>query len=176
MRVIDLLVRRAVPAIALVWVLALPAFAQFRAQFIAQPEAEAAEVEDVAVELVAQPAFVFADENFDQWLYQDLQNSAGARGRLDSQLQMRLDDLVASCGLSDAQRQKLHLAGRGDIKRFFDRIDELRRRFQTMKTDQNRIGEIMQAMQPLQMQLRSGIFDEASLFAKALRSTLTSDQ
>jgi hypothetical protein len=166
--------KRLVPALALLPVLAFPAFGQFRVRAVAEAVDDL--IEDAAVDVLAQPAFVFPDENFDQWLYQDLQNSAGARGRLNDQLHTRLDVVVASCGLSDAQRQKLDLAGRGDIKRFFDRVEELRRRFQAVKTDQNRIGEIMQAMQPLQMQLRSGIFDETSLFAKALRSTLTSDQ
>jgi hypothetical protein len=164
---------RIVPAFALLAALGMPAAAQLRA--VKQVIAEEA-VEDLVEEVVAQPVFMFADENFDQWLYQDMQNAAGARGRLDAQLAMRLDDVVASCGLDDVQREKLHLAGRGDIKRIFDRIEQLRRQFQSVKTDQNRIGEIMQAMQPIQLMLRTGTFGETSLFAKALRSTLSSEQ
>jgi hypothetical protein len=167
------LIGRIVAAFALLAALALPGAAQPRAvkQVLADDNAE-----DAADEVVGQPVFMFADENFDQWLYQDMQNAAGARGRLDAQLTMRLDDVVASCGLNDAQREKLHLAGRGDIKRIFDRIEQLRRQFQTVKTDQNRIGEIMQAMQPIQVTLRTGTFGDTSLFAKALRNTLTTEQ
>jgi hypothetical protein len=167
------LIHRIVSAFALLAALAMPAAAQVRAVRAAIADDAA---EDLVEDAVAQPVFVFADENFDQWLYQDMQNAAGARGRLDAQLAMRLDDVVASCGLDDAQRQKLHLAGRGDIKRIFDRIEQLRRQFQTVKTDQNRIGEIMQAMQPIQITLRTGTFGDTSLFAKALRNTLSSEQ
>jgi hypothetical protein len=166
---------RIVPALALAAVCVSPAFAQVRRARIAEP-VEAADEAEVVDEVVAQPVFEWGDANFEQWMYQDLQNAAGARARLDSQLTMRLDELAVSCELTETQRQKLQLAGRGDIKRFFDRVEELRRKFQTVRTDQNRIGEIVQAMQPLQMTLRAGVFTESSLFAKALRTTLTSEQ
>jgi hypothetical protein len=168
-----------IPAAALLAALPWPAGAQVRAMrkaVAAQPRLVDVDVEEEADVAVQQPVFVFADENFDQWLYQDMQNSAGARSRLDAQLLMRLDDLAQSCELTESQRQKLQLAGRGDIHRLFDRIEELRRKFQTVKSDQNRIGEILQAMQPLQLTMRTGMFGESSLFAKALRSTLTTEQ
>jgi hypothetical protein len=170
---------RIVPGLALVAACVAPAFAQKRARFVeVQVEQAVQQAEDVDVvdEVVAQPVFEWGDANFEQWMYQDLQNAAGARARLDSQLTMRLDELTVSCELTEAQRQKLQLAGRGDIKRFFDRVEELRRKFQTVRTDQNRIGEIVQAMQPLQMTLRAGVFNENSLFAKAVRTTLSSEQ
>jgi len=168
--------RRIVPAFTLLAVGALPAAAQVRVVREAVAEVALDDVVEEVEAVVAQPVFMFADENFDQWLYQDMQNAAGARGRLDAQLAMRPDDVVQSCGLDDAQRQKLQLAGRGDIKRVFDRIEQVRRQFQAVKTGQNRIGEIMQAIQPIQVTLRAGTFGEASLFAKALKSTLTSEQ
>ncbi len=151
---------------------------QVRAARQAQLAAEALadDDEDAAEDAVAQPAFMFADENFDQWLYRDLQNTAGARSRLDALLLMRLEDVSQACTLSDPQRQKLQLAGRGDINRAFDRVEELRRKFQLVKTDQNRIGEILQAMQPLQMTFQTGPFGDGSIFAKTLKTTLTSQQ
>jgi hypothetical protein len=179
MPTIPLFLRRFVSAAALLTVLAAPAGAQMRGvkKAVAAPPVAVDADEDEVVDVgVPQPVFVFADENFDQWLYQDMHNSAGARSRLDAQLLMRLDDLEQSCALTEAQRQKLQLAGRGDIHRLFDRIEELRRKFQTVKSDQNRIGEILQAMQPLQLAMRSGLFGEASLFAKTVRGTLTTDQ
>ncbi|MGE5194648.1 MAG: hypothetical protein ACM3U2_19320 [Deltaproteobacteria bacterium] len=170
--------RYVLPVAGLLAALAAPAAAQVRAARKAQlVEPVAADDDDDPADVgVPQPVFVFADENFDQWLYQDMQNAAGARSRLDARLLMRLDDLAQSCDLTEAQRQKLHLAGRGDIRRLFDRIEELRRKFQAVRSDQNRIGEILQAMQPLQLAMRTGMFGETSLFAKALRSTLTTEQ
>ncbi len=149
--------------------------AQLRVQAV-RIAAQAEALDDAVEELVAQPAFMFADENFDQWLYRDLQNSAGARSRLDALLVVRLEDVVQACRLTEVQRQKLQLAGRGDIKRFFDRVEELRRKFQLVKTDQNRIGEILQEIQPLQVNFQTGPFGDASIFAKTLNTTLTSEQ
>ena len=176
--VIPLWLKYLLPAAVLVAALGAPAAAQVRAARKV-PIVEPAEDEDADDRVdvgVPQPVFVFPDENFDQWLFQDMNNAAGARSRLDAQLLMRLDDLAESCGLTEVQRQKLQLAGRGDIHRLFDQIEALRRRFQTVKSDQNRIGEILQAMQPLQVAMRTNLFGETSLFAKTLRSTLTTDQ
>lgn len=139
-------------------------------------EVQAEVLDDAVEELVAQPVFMFADENFDQWLYRDLQNTAGARSRLDALLLLRIEDVVQACRLTEVQRQKLQLAGRGDIKRFFDRIEELRRKFQLVKTDQNRVGEILQEIQPLQVVFQTGPFGDASIFTKTLKTTLTSGQ
>jgi hypothetical protein len=141
-----------------------------------QVEVQAEDEDDAAEDLAAQPAFMFADENFDQWLYRELQNTAGARSRLDTLLLMRLEDVTQACDLEDWQRQKLQLAGRGDINRFFDRVEELRRKFQLVKTDQNRVGEILQEMQPLQLTFQTGPFGDTSIFAKTLKTTLTSEQ
>ena len=135
-----------------------------RAQVKVQVEAINVDIGDAVEELAAQPVFMFANENFDQWLYRDLQNAAGARSRLDALLLLRLDNIVQACSLSDPQRQKLQLAGRGDINRFFEHIEELHRKFQLVKTDQNRIGEILQEMQPLQMLFQVGLFGDASMF------------
>jgi len=162
-------------ALALLAPVMSPAVAQVRVKQV-QVRVEAEALDDAVDELVAQPVFMFADENFDQWLYRDLQNSAGARSRLDALLLLRLEDVVQACSLSDTQRQKLQLAGRGDIKRFFDRVEELRRRFQLVKSDQNRIGEILQEIQPLQLTFQTGPFGDTSIFSKTLNTTLTTEQ
>src|SRR5262245_38079822 len=71
-------------------------------------------------------AFVMNDAQFDQWVFGNmgLANAAAARNRLDSLLTLNVDDLERTCGLTLIQKKKLLLAGRGDIKRFFDRIEE----------------------------------------------------
>lgn len=123
-----------------------------------------------------QPVFMVADENFDQWLYQEFRNAAGGRSRLESLLALRIEAVAQACELSDEQRQKLQLAGRGDIKRFTDRVEELRRKFQAVKTDQNRIQELLRDMQPYQTTIRNGPFDDSSFFSKTVKNALTADQ
>ena len=134
------------------------------------------ENDDLVEEVVVQPVFVMADENFEQWIFREFQNSAGARGRLDALLNLNIESVAEVCGLSEAQRQKLWLAGRGDIKRFFDSVDVLRRKFQQVKTDQNRLQELFRDVQPLHATFAAGPYGESSIFFKALKNTLTSEQ
>ena len=52
-----------------------------------------------------------------------------ARTRFDAALALRIEDLERNCGLTEAQKKKLKLAGRGDVKRVFDRVEEEKRGF-----------------------------------------------
>jgi len=142
-----------------------------RAQDDVEPDDnENAQAAAVDVRMVQQmPNF----EQVDQWIFGRYGGSGGARNRLDSALALRLEDLGRSCGLTDAQRRKLKIAGRGDIKRFFDRVEELKRRFQA-QTDPN--ANIWQEIQPLQIEINAGLFGDNSIYAKTIRSTLTGDQ
>lgn len=123
-----------------------------------------------------QPAFVMPDENFDAWAFGNRGNAAAARTRLDSLLLLKVENVAQNCELGEAQKTKLVLAGKGDIKRFFERVEELRKKFKQLKNDQNRIGEIAQAAQPFQRVVNSGPFGPGSFFDKALKNTLTVEQ
>ena len=78
--------------------------------------------------------------------------------------------------LSDSQKKKLTLAGRGDIKRFFDKVAEKKRKFDLLKNDQQRIGEIFQEIQPLQNTFNAGIFGDGSFYSKTVKNTLNQEQ
>lgn len=134
----------------------------------------AIEVDEAAAEAVAQP--VFADENFDQWLFNNNRNADGARTQFNSQLKLQIEGIGAICGITPVQKQKLLLAGRGDIVRFFEKVEESRKKFQTLKNDQNKINEIFNDIRPLQTRMAMGLFGQGSLFDKTLRTTLNSDQ
>jgi hypothetical protein len=112
-------------------------------------------------------------EQVDQWVFGRFGGSGGARTRLDSSLALRLEDLSRTCGITDTQKKKLKLAGRGDIKRFFDRVEEVKRKFQTLN-DPN--ANIWQEIQPLQVEVNAGLFGDDSLYTKTIRNTLTEDQ
>ncbi len=112
-------------------------------------------------------------EMFDQWVFNQVGGPGQAHNRLDSLLSLKLDDLERFCRLSPVQRKKLELAGRGDVKRFFNTIDEQKRKWAKIQ-DNN--GNIWNDVQPLQTRLTSGIFDQDSLFTKALHGMLTSEQ
>ncbi len=95
---------------------------------------------------------------------------------LMSRADLQLDCLESACDLSDAQRTKLQLAARGDVKRFFGRFDEIRERFGDLANDQQKLNELMQAIQPLRTKMSSSFFDENSLFHKVLLRTLDPEQ
>jgi hypothetical protein len=123
-------------------------------------------------------AIVMNDAQFDQWVFGNmgLGNAGAARNRLDSLLTLNVDDLERTCGLAPVQKKKLLLAGRGDIKRFFDRIEEVRKRFTKNQNDQNQFAQLWQEVQPLRNAYHAGFFGEESFYAKALKATLNPEQ
>jgi len=107
------------------------------------------------------------------------ENAAGARLWLDALLFRKVDNLNRFSGLTEIQKQKLHLAGRGDIKRFFDSVEDQRRRVLMIDEDaldRKTVEEIAQATRQLRHGLDLGPFEEGSLFAKAVHRTLTPRQ
>jgi hypothetical protein len=145
------------------------------AQPVAQAEGPVLE-EDTEEEAVVQPGqrvWVMTDDQFDQWVFGAPRNPRGGRNKLDSLLTLHVDDVARICHLTEAQKRKLLLAGRGDIKRFFEKVDEKRKKFEKVKTDQNKIGEIYQELVPLQTFLQSGLFSQGSFYDKTLRTILS---
>ncbi len=121
--------------------------------------------------LVAQMANV---QQVDQWVFGRFGGSGGAHNKLDSSLKLRIEDLDRSCHITDLQKKKLLLAGRGDIKRFFDNIEDLKRKFQNGQNDPS--ANIWQDVQPLQVELNTGLFGNGSIYRKTIPKTLDGDQ
>jgi hypothetical protein len=134
-------------------------------------------VEDDAIVPAPKGVIVVRQPNLDQidnWVFGRFGGSAAARARFDAMLDLRVDDIVRACDVTDAQRHKLKLAGRGDIKRLFDRVEELKRAFQQNPNSPDK--NVWQAIQPLQAELNAGLFGDASIFQKSIKKTLSDDQ
>jgi hypothetical protein len=123
----------------------------------------------------AQPAFVLSDSQFDQWVFGGNGNYRAGRSSLDTQLSLHVDEVARVCRLTALQKKKLLLAGHGDIKRFFEKVEEKRKKFDTLKTDRNKVNEIYQELLPLQQMVRSGLFSHGSFYAKTLKTVLTDE-
>jgi hypothetical protein len=136
--------------------------------------------EDEAPAQAAQMNGVFMVNNaqFDQWVFGNVGavNAGVARNKLDSFLSLNVEDLERTCSLTPVQKKKLMLAGHGDIKRFFDRVEDMRKKFDKVKNDQNQFGLMWQDIQTLQTAFQAGVFGEESIYAKAIKSTLSEDQ
>jgi hypothetical protein len=102
---------------------------------------------------------------------------AGAAGRrFDSLLALRIGDVERAAGLTESQKKKLLVAGRGDVKHFFDKVDGAFTKINLVKEARARDREISRQVEPLQQQtLRSDLFDRG-IFAKALGKTLDQRQ
>jgi hypothetical protein len=119
---------------------------------------------------------VISNDQFEQMIFQQDRNAAGARQRLESALASQVSDIDRACELTDAQKKKLQLTGRGDVKRFFDAVEAAKQKLQSINNDAQQLQEIMQEINPLRVTLQAGLFQDDSLLHKSLRNTLTADQ
>jgi len=116
------------------------------------------------------------DGQLERSVFQQYGTASGARRRLDMELTMGIIEIERACKLTDSQKQKLRLAGRGDIKRFFDRYEDVKQKAEASEQDEQKGQEIWQDINSLQTTLMAGIFGEHSLLIKSLPNTLTREQ
>jgi hypothetical protein len=103
---------------------------------------------------------------------------AATENRLDLILGQKIAALDFICGLTADQKQKMRLAGRRDIRQLFQQIERLPEELQLV-SDQDvlrRWPDIDQATRPLRVELFVGPFRASSLFAKVVKSCLTTEQ
>ncbi len=125
-------------------------------------------------------------QNIDQILFQPDGSAAEAKKRLEARTELKLTELDQVCQLNEAQKRKLELAARGDLKRFLIHADGLRLKFEKLikaqkVNDGNAFNEaymqMWQEIQPLQVRMSSGLSETSdSLFMKVLSQTLSSEQ
>jgi hypothetical protein len=121
-------------------------------------------------------AVQFNPEQVDQWIFSRWGGAAAAKIRLEANLGLRIDDIDRACAVTELQKKKLKLAGMGDIKRYYDRVEDLKRKYTAAPGNPQINNNIWQEMQPLQLELNGGLLGDASLFVKTIKSTLEPDQ
>jgi hypothetical protein len=109
-----------------------------------------------------------AAETFDPYLFGPSTGPESVRAYFGKLLERRLNELALYRELTLDQRKKLLLAGRGDIKRLFDRIETARSQFLVLRSDVRRCMDFLATLDPLRQELRRGPFGDGSLFAKTL--------
>jgi hypothetical protein len=119
---------------------------------------------------------LWTDEQVERIVFQQDGNASGARQRLDSLLAKQIVDIDRACTLTEAQRKKLQLAGRGDIKRFFDRYEAVKQKSQRIEQNEHSFEQIQPDFNRLRMMVQGGLFQESSLLVKSLPNTLTEEQ
>jgi hypothetical protein len=114
--------------------------------------------------------------NFDLRVFGRAGDVDAARKRVETILKGRVESLAYTEQLTEPQKKKLWVAGQGDIKRFFDSVQELRTKLPLVANDRESILEIMRETHRLARTYRSDLFSRGSIFAKTLSKTLTDEQ
>jgi hypothetical protein len=115
--------------------------------------------------------------NIDRWLYGN-NEAVGeeAEQKLDLLLRKRVNQVALSAAITKDQEQKLWFAGKVDIRRFFDRVEELKAKYPPGTLAPNAWNQVFEEIRPLQAAINSGPFGGNSLFAKTMSKMLTADQ
>jgi len=100
----------------------------------------------------------------------------GTRQDMDMLLAAQLREIQEIIELSEEQKKKLYLAGRGDIKRAFRRLDDLKRQIQSEPFEEERFKIIRRNIGSVRMCFRDNLFHDQSLFHKCLYETLNEGQ
>lgn len=102
-----------------------------------------------------------------------------SRKRAELSIDRKLAPIDWACNLTGAQKEKLKLAGRGDIDRLFRKIGEHRKSFERKavgKQDINTYAQLCGEAQAAKSMLDAGPFLDDSLFVKTLKKSLTGEQ
>lgn len=138
---------------------------------LAQDEGDAGPADGAARAQVA-----LSDKEFDRWIFGNNSGAAFARDGFEAVLSARIKGINRACGLTEAQEKRLRLAGRGDVKRYFDLVEERRRQFHSLNDDPARLARLRNELHTLRHASASEPFGEGSIFSKALKTTLDPDQ
>ncbi len=107
-------------------------------------------------------------DNFDRWLFPHEQSETARQEHLRDILDAKIGVAASAHKLTDLERAKLRLAGRGDIKRFFDEVQKRKDQFETDRKNFNTGLEALRRLDALSPTYRDGPFGPGSLFAKTL--------
>jgi hypothetical protein len=116
---------------------------------------------------------MITEGNIDAWIYG---NQSRGRGWLEASLKHKVDEMGKLCELSALQKQKLTLAGEGDIQRFESQVEDLKATCQLGALRPEKYSELYQKTRPLHATLQRGLFGHSSLFHKTLVTALRPEQ
>src|SRR5262249_31263435 len=128
-------------------------------------------------EIDAAPDAATLERNFEQWIFGG-RGAPQTRKRLESALTRDIHRFDQKYGLTPAQKKKLELAGRHDVKRFFDRVEDARSEYRRTKGegDWDPVAAGVFELQGVQNLPHAELFGDDSMLAKTLRKTLTPEQ
>lgn len=119
---------------------------------------------------------MISEREFNQLVFRESDRGL-ARKQLELKLDRHLWTLDQLCQLTEAQQQKLWLAGQGDIKRFFDRVSVVERQLEMSGAAREELNaRRFLPVEQLRREFIADLFDDVSLFQKVVDRTLTPAQ
>ncbi len=118
-------------------------------------------------------------EQFDRRVFGVINSPENPFAALEAQVDLELARIAQSINLSNDQIERLRLAGRGDIQRFYVRVEHARRQLLAMNNSQkgnNNNNNINRLAMPLKIELKKGLFGTGSLFQKVVANSLDDRQ
>jgi len=115
-------------------------------------------------------------EQLVQNVFRNQRSLDNARDSAENALDVEIEFVALVGTLSDDQRAKLELAGRGDIERFFDDFESYLRTATVGQITMQQWNELWQELQPLQARYNAGLHGPRSLFRKTIPSALNEEQ
>jgi hypothetical protein len=94
------------------------------------------------------------------------------RNQFEATLTTRITSLEWAYDLTEAQKAKLRLAGHGDIKRWFDFIEDKKRESDQISGDPEMIRAYSRRLKAFRTRLRHAPFGEDSIFSKTFKTML----
>ncbi|MFV0444372.1 MAG: hypothetical protein ACK5Q5_12450 [Planctomycetaceae bacterium] len=110
------------------------------------------------------------------WVFNSHGSVDAARKHLHEELEGQIALIEVIGTLTSEQRQRLTLAGEGDIHRFFTEAQRVIDRQPVGQVDQDQWNKIWQRVSPIREQFNRGLTGENSLFQKTIRTALTPEQ
>lgn len=137
------------------------------------------DVEEIALPRVQEVRvpFEITPAHFEYFTLIKLLDAFATPNQLDTLLKEKIALTDQICGLTDAQKLKLEMAGRGDNKRLSDRIEEIQAQFELVKNDLAKVNALHKKAQSLECGIITpGLSSDGSLFVKVLEQLLTAEQ
>jgi hypothetical protein len=136
------------------------------------------DIDDVVPQLAQQAAV--RDPGVYEWVF----GRGLGRGTDERMVHQQLADLLRQkvatidliCELSDGQKQKLAVAGRGDIKRLIDQVERIETRVQLVRQEPAKVHPLMEEALSLKRGLLPWSPEDGSIFDKSLKTILTTEQ
>ena len=118
----------------------------------------------------------FTEQSFVQNVFGSRRSYSQARDYVEQALQVQVDFVDDAVSLTPQQRSKLELAGQGDIQRFFNDYEEVKRGMTFGNIPRDEWQAVWQKAQPLSTRFAAGLHGRRSLLKKTLTSTLGPEQ